>query len=139
MADDTLPFGWKQHPDLPAVRVKFKTRGYPFRLRREWQEATDAKTLDIVLRYVEEWTLPDMDGVPLPLPPVDERKAPVMMVNKVPVLLSPPVFDRVEDAIVVWLIRTFAQFWRWELTQPRPNSSPPSPATSADTAEAPTN
>ena len=98
-------------PTYEHVWVEFKTSGYPRKLRREFDAANATETLGIVLRYVAEWGMTDLAGQP--------------------VTHSPDVacLDDVEDAVVAWLVRTFVSFWLVELTAPRPNSSPPSPAT----------
>lgn len=106
-----------------SLWVRFRTHGYPFSLRRRWEEADDRATLEIVLEYVTEWNLPDVSGAPALLPDG---------------LRSAALLDEVEDSLVIWLVRAFRQFWRVELTQPRKNSSPPLPRLSTVTAAGPT-
>ncbi len=103
-----------KEPQFPGAWVKFKTSGYPRKLRREWDNANANGTLEIILRYVEAWNIPALGGDVVALP-AGERKADLM--------------DDVEDALVAWLIRAFLNFWLNELTAARPNSLPPSPTT----------
>lgn len=92
-------------PGYEACWVQFKTSGYPRKLRREWDESKGGDdTLAIVLRYVTAWHLTDLEGQP------------VTAIGDVRAL------DNVEDAVVSWLSRTFAEFWLRELTAPTPNS-----------------
>lgn len=104
MAD--TPFNHKQC-DLPGYEsfwVRFKTSGYPRKLRREWDEANTAdKTLGIVLRYVAGLGLKDLDGNEIPL--TDDVRA----------------FDNVEELLCVWMVREFQKFWLFELPSPRKN------------------
>jgi len=93
-------------PDYPGVWVRFVTRGYPFSLRRQWEEAKDSAVLSIILPRITDWNMLDVDGNPLPLPP-NER--------------PPTLLDNVDDAVVIWLIRAFWRFWRIDLTTPRKN------------------
>ena len=91
-----LPLGRKEYAE--GVWVQFKTKGYPFKLRREWESLTDdAAVLGIVLRYVESWSLKDVNGNEIVLGP------------------DPAVLDGAEDALIVWLIGSFSRFWRVEL------------------------
>lgn len=103
--------------DLPGfehVWVQFRTSGYPFRLRREWDAADGRQTIAIVLRYVEAWNLPDVDGQVVPLPDGERTLE---------------VIDGVEDRLVPWLVKAFKSAWLFDLTNARPNSSAPSPST----------
>lgn len=103
------PFGHKacDVPGHESVWVRFKTSGYPRKLRREWDATSDADgTWAIVMRYVTDWHLVDVDGAPVELP-AGER--PVTLV------------DNVEDAVVSWLMRAFTTFWLAELVAPRKN------------------
>ena len=97
-------------PTYEHVFVQFKTQGYPRKLRREWDEADADLMLRIVLRYVATWGVTDLDGA------------------AVAYSADPACLDNVEDGVVAWLIRDFVVFWLRELTAPRPNSLPPSPA-----------
>ena len=109
---ETDPFGLK-HCDVPTyehVWCQWKTSGYPRKLRREWDGANAHDTLCIVLRYVAAWGVTDLAG------------------NAVTLAPDPACLDDVEDGVVAWLVRAFVGFWLVELTAPRPNSSPPSPA-----------
>lgn len=103
---DPQPLGKKlcTVPGYEACWVQFATRGYPRKLRREWDESKGGDdTLAMVLRYVEAWHLTDLDGQPVS--PGDVR-----------------ALDNVEDAVVIWLTRAFTEFWLRELTAPTPNS-----------------
>ena len=94
-------------PDYPGVWVRFATRGYPFRLRREWESAsTDAALIGIILPRVTAWNMPDVDGNPIPLPS-GERGIEIL--------------NDADDSLVVWLLRAFWRFWRIELPVPRKN------------------
>ena len=95
-------------PDFTEVWVQFKTSGYPFGLRRKWDEAkTDAATLDVLLPYVVAWNMADVDGQPVELPPVGARTIETV--------------SNIEDALLMWLIREFTVFWFTELLAPRKN------------------
>ena len=95
-------------PGYEGVWVRFKTRGYPFKLRQEWRAADDVGALAILRRYIEDWSVTNMTGAP--------------------VLLSDDtaLFDDVEETLIVWLIQSFARFWRETLPSARKNSSAPS-------------
>ncbi len=109
--DEASAFGLRHCP-LPGytdVWVQFKTSGYPFSLRRKWDEAkTDTATLAIILPYVVAWNLTDVDGHPVELPPAGER--------------SIQTVENIEDGLLMWLIREFNTFWFTELLTPRKNS-----------------
>ena len=109
--DDHSEFGMRHCP-LPGwtdVWVQFKTSGYPFKLRRAWDEAkTDEATLAVILPYITAWNLTDVDGQPVELPPVAERTVGLV--------------ETIEDALLMWLIREFNIFWFTELLRPRKNS-----------------
>lgn len=94
--------------------VRFRTSGYPRKLRREWDAASPDESAVILLRYVEAWSVVDVDGQPVELPAAGGRTAALL--------------DNVEDALVMWLVRSFLRFWLTDLVAPRPNSSAPSPA-----------
>jgi len=95
-------------PDYPGVWVRFATRGYPFSLRRAWEEAKgDDAVLSIILPRILAWSVVDVDGLPLPLPPDGERPTTLL--------------DNIDDAVVIWMIRAFWRFWRIELPVPRKN------------------
>ena len=90
-----------------ACYVTFATRGYPRRLRKEWDETTGADgTWAIVMRYVTAWKIIDLAGADVPLP---DGERPLTLV------------DNVEDAVVTWITRAFVNFWLVELVVPRPN------------------
>jgi hypothetical protein len=91
-------------PTYAHVFIQFRTSGYPRKLRREWDAADANETLAIVLRYVESWNMTGVGG------------------ENVPHGTDVACLDNVEDAVVSWLIRTFMQFWLFELPAPRPNS-----------------
>jgi hypothetical protein len=100
-------------PEFTGTFVKFKTRGYPFALRQQWEESTEQNFVtSTVLSYITEWNLADVNGQPIDLP-AGER--------------SPRLIDNLEDGLVVWLVGAFRRFWRITLLAPRKNSSPPSP------------
>lgn len=109
---ETHPFGHKvcDVPTYEHVWAQFKTSGYPRKLRREFDAANADEMQRIVLRYVAAWHVTDLDG------------AAVANTGE------PECLDNVEDAVAAWLTRTFIVFWLRELTAPRPNSLPPSPA-----------
>lgn len=90
------------------VFVKFKTRGYPFSLRKKWQEAVthDDTALLLILPYVVAWNFRDIDGNPVELPEGDRATS---------------LFDNIEDGLLMWLIREFNLFWFTELLAPRKN------------------
>jgi len=109
--------GYKQC-DLPgweSAWVQFRTTGYPFRLRREWAEASGEQTLEIVLRYVDAWAVPTVAGDVAPLPALPRAVT---------------VLDDVEDILVLWLVRMFQRVWLSELTVVPKNSLAPSRPTS---------
>ena len=95
-------------PEYPEVWVKFRDRGYPFSLRKDYDEAplTDMQAIVIVLGYVEEWMLSDMAGQPVLLPANGARK--------------PELLGNVDEMIVAWIIREFGAVRR-ELMRPRKN------------------
>lgn len=95
--------------EYPGVWVKFKTRGYPFKLRQQWRDAKDdAEIASITLRYIEAWGLVDIDGKDVPLPATKDRPYDLLA--------------DVEDALVVWMVREFKKFWQFDLVSARPNS-----------------
>ena len=110
MADPEEELGKKicNMPGYELVWVRFKTRGYPFKLRQEWRDTDDRGALDIILRYVVDANIPNGKGTPVPLDAVTPRTA---------VLL-----DDVEESLIVWLINTFVRFWRVELPSAPKNS-----------------
>ena len=95
-------------PDYPGVWVRFATRGYPFSLRRTWDEVKgDDAVLSIILPRVTAGNMLDVDGNPISLPPDGERPTTLL--------------DNIDDTVVIWLIRAFWRFWRIELSVPRKN------------------
>ena len=95
-------------PGFEGMWVRYRTRGYPFSLRDEWKAVNDRGALDILKRYIEDWNVMDTAGQPVALSELPAR------------------FDDVEETIIVWLITSFAHFWRMELPSARKNSSAPS-------------
>jgi len=140
---EDLPFGYKTC-DIESFPfwVQFKTAGYPRKLRREWDSAGAEETIAIVLRYVEAWSITDLDGAPVDLvlaraQSLDRANTstransvdlPIAERNKAKRELAalPDPLGNVEDGVVTWLVRAFVEFWLRELIQPRKNSSPPS-------------
>ena len=100
-----------------GVFVKFKTSGYPFSLRQRWAEAPDDRAaVGLILPYVLEWNILDMDGKAIPL---DAKRGSELLDS----------LGNVEDKLIIWLIGAFVNFWRRELAYPKKNSSPPSTET----------
>jgi len=101
-----------RHCPLPGYTdrwVKFKTRGYPFSLRKRWDDAkTDTAIFGLILPYVVDWNLVDVDGQSVPVP-----------TNSVDYLAD---IGNIEDAVLMWLVREFNLFWFSELLAPRKNS-----------------
>ena len=95
-------------PGYESAWVRFKTRGYPFKLRQEWRDTDDRGALDIILRYVMDGNIPNGNGAPVPLDTVTPRTS--------------ELFDNVEESLVVWLINAFVRFWRVELPSAPKNS-----------------
>lgn len=94
-------------PEYSGAWVKFKTRGYPFGLRKQWDESSDNIWLiETILKYVDEWSLTDFNGQPIELPDGARPAA---------------LLDNLEDAVMVWLIGAFRYFWRATLLEPRKN------------------
>ena len=94
-------------PEYPDVFVRFRARGYPFRLRQQWVDEADAGALiELILPRVEEWNLTDVSGLAIALPN-GERKAVIL--------------DEVDTPLVLWLIREFSQFLLIEMVSPRKN------------------
>lgn len=93
------PLGRKTCPvaGYESCFVQFATRGYPRRLRKEWDAADPDGVLRIVLHYVVDWQLTDTAGQPV------ARTA------------DPAGLDNCEDAVVNWLIRAFAEHWLQDL------------------------
>lgn len=95
-------------PEQPAAWVQFKTTGYPFKLRRQWEEAkNDAEVLALVLPRVERWSITGANGEPLADPQA--------------CLADLHLLDELEEALLMWLTRCFWDFWRVKLLQPRKN------------------
>lgn len=105
-------------PEYPGIWVRFKTSGYPFRLRREWDAADANEALALLVPHLDDWNVMDVDGQVVHLD--GERGA--------------ALFDDVDDGLVWWLMRTFVNFWLIELPQPRKNSSLPSVSMSSTAA-----
>ena len=109
MAESELGIIECDAPGFEGVWVRFKTRGYPFKLRQEWRDVDDVGALEILTRYIEEWSVPDTAGLQI-----------------IPLVELPARFDDVEETLIVWLIQSFARFWRETLPSARKNSSAPS-------------
>lgn len=103
------PFG-RYVCDMPHwknVWVQFKTYGYQFKLRQQWFDAqTDRAVLDLLLPHVQEWNMLTVTCYPIDLP--DSGRTSDML-------------DDVDEAVVLWLIRTFWKFWRTDLMEPPKN------------------
>ena len=68
MADET-PFGRYTYPGRDDVWVQFKAGPYRMRTKREWDDTRDeAKIYAFLMRYVESWSLKDLDGKAVPVP-----------------------------------------------------------------------
>jgi len=142
-------------PGLESVWVEYQTRGYPRKLRREWDAAGPDEVLEIILRYIQAWNLLDLNGLALEVTEVRENYRERITLSQRKNDTSLPLAERrkaaqdyeafydalgnVEDSLIVWLIRSFQQFWIYELTQPRKKSSPPSTIISSETAALPQN
>lgn len=95
------------HPEFPEAWVRFRGHGYPFRLRQDLDGARDdAVVLRIILPYVEDWNLTEVDGKP---------------VDKPGGQAAPELLDNVDEALVVWLIGEFYRH-RGEVISLRKNS-----------------
>lgn len=89
-------------PEYTDVWVRYKARGYPYSLRRKWQEAMgEAAIFELVLPYVEEWSIPDSTGRPLALPEGERTAA---------------LFDSMDIPLVFWLVRDFGLWLMRDLT-----------------------
>src|SRR3990167_692448 len=61
-------------PDYADVWVRFKTSGYPFALRRQWEQANDDQAIyGLVLPRIVAWNVRDVDGNPVELPAEEGR------------------------------------------------------------------
>src|SRR3990170_2031149 len=75
-------------PDYPGVWVRFTTRGYPFSLRRAWDEVKgDDAVLSIILPRIAEWSIVDIDGKPIHLPLDGDRPTTLL--------------DNIDDTVVI--------------------------------------
>lgn len=103
---------WREHappgfrpctlPDYSDVWVRYRARGYPYSLRRKWQEVTgEAAIFELVLPYIEEWNVPDSNGQPLILPEGERTVA---------------LFDPMDIPLVFWLVRDFGTWLLRDLT-----------------------
>lgn len=98
---EALAFGEYELSD--GARVKFKPRGYPFGLRREWRESRDTDWLiDTLLKHLDGWTLTTTTG---------EAASP-----------DRAGLDLVEGAVVVEIIRAFTQWLLVDSGTPPKNS-----------------
>ena len=93
-------------PGYESVWVRFKTRGYLFKLRQEWRDTDDRGALEIISRYIVDTNFPSGNGQPLEF--MEPRAA--------------ALFDDVEESLIVWLINAFVRFWRVELPSAPKNS-----------------
>lgn len=77
----------------PEAWVEFRDEPWPFRDRRLISEAVDdVVTLRVILPYVTDWALQDVQG------------------NPVPVTMNPSGLDDVDDRFLIpWLIRAWFQ------------------------------
>jgi len=102
-------------PEYPEVWVRFKTSGYPFKLRREWDntESVSAR-LAMIIPHIADWNLPDIIGQNVPLDGAARDAT---------------LFDEIDDLLVMWIVFAFTRFWLYDLAMPRKNSSPPSAIT----------
>lgn len=106
-------------PGVSGVWVQFKARGYPFGMRRKWQEArTDEASFAILLPKVEAWHLLDVDGkvvalqLPAPAPETEEGETK-------PAAHNPLAFlDNVDGAVVTWLVTMFTRFLLYHSSYP---------------------
>ncbi len=142
MSDNALadtPFNHKACtvPGYEDCWVRFKTSGYPKRLRREWDSAGSNLTLEIITRYIEAWQMRDLQASLLEFADVRsnaieraemEKRADDMTLTAAERTKArkkldglPDALGDVEDAVIIWLIRTFKDFWLAELTAPRKN------------------
>src|SRR5512139_511913 len=56
-------------PEFAEAWVRFNTTGYPFKLRRQMEEAAnDREVLLLILPRVAEWAVQRADGQPMPAP-----------------------------------------------------------------------
>lgn len=95
-------------PEYPDAWVRFKLTGYPFKLRRQIDEAAnDSEIMQLILPRVEAWLVNDAAGNAMPAP--------------VECLAEPEKLGELEDALLYWLVRVFYNFWRVRLVTPRKN------------------
>lgn len=95
-------------PEQPDAIVKFKPAGYPFKLRRQWDEAkNDAEIMQLILPRVESWTMRGASGEPMP--PAQACLADIGLL------------DDLEETLLMWITRCFVDFWRVKLIKPRKN------------------
>jgi len=94
-------------PEYPGAWGRFKDRGYPFSLRRDYDMASlnDIQTIEAILPFVEEWNMPGIGGADVVLNGA-VRKAELL--------------DDVDEMLIGWLIREFS-LHRRELMRPRKN------------------
>jgi len=95
-------------PEYPSAWVKFKLTGYPFKLRRQIDDAAnDREVMLLILPRIEAWSVVDAGGQALPEP--------------AECLAQPELLDELEDALLYWIVRVFYDFWRIKLLTPRKN------------------
>lgn len=127
--------------DVPGFEnnwIQFRPRGYTWKFRRQWQnEKHDERVLLMVLRNTTAWDLRALNGAALPLPTaetLDEWQARLDNRRQRPsetaaewqtrlaaeqIDVDEPVvtlFDDADEAVVIWLIRTFSRFVIWDAT-----------------------
>ena len=95
-------------PEQPDAVIQFKLTGYPFKLRRLWDEAkNDAEIMQLILPRVASWSMRGAGGEPLPPAPD--------CLNDIGLL------DELEETMLMWVTRAFVDFWRVKLILPRKN------------------
>ena len=63
---DEVELGWRPctRPEYQECWVRFKDKGYPFSLRHQLDTAklNDVEVLEIILPFIVDWKLVDLDG-----------------------------------------------------------------------------
>ena len=95
-------------PEQPDALIKFKMTGYPFKLRRLWDEAkNDAEIMQLIMPRVASWSMLGAGGEPFP--------------SAQDCLSDIALLDELEETMLMWVTRSFVNFWRLKLIQPRKN------------------